>query len=98
MSERTKGLTRQQMCDRLAMEFGDGWIVNLGIGRPTLCSNVDFGDNEIISHAENAVIGYRPRAAAEKEDLHIVNAGGQRVTLQTDAAIVHHAASFAIIR
>ena len=44
MSDGAKGLTRQQMCDRLAMEFQDGWIVNLGIGIPTLCSNFDFGD------------------------------------------------------
>ena len=51
MSERTKGLSRQQMCNRLAMEFGDGWIVNLGIGIPTLCSNFDFGDKEIIFHS-----------------------------------------------
>ena len=64
MSERAKGLTRQQMCDRLAMEFGDGWIVNLGIGIPTLCSNCDFGDKEIIFHSENGVIGYGPLAAA----------------------------------
>ena len=37
-AEKTK-LTRQAMCDRLAMEFQDGWIVNLGVGMPTLCSN-----------------------------------------------------------
>src|SRR5437879_10969189 len=93
-----KGLTRQQMCDRLAMEFEDGWIVNLGIGIPTLCSNYDFGDKEIIFHAENGVIGYGPLTGAGNEDLHLVNAGGQHVTLNPGAAIVHHADSFAIIR
>jgi 3-oxoacid CoA-transferase B subunit len=98
MSERAKGLSRQQMCDRLAMEFGDGWIVNLGIGIPTLCSNFDFGDKEIIFHSENGVIGYGPLAAPGKEDLHLVNAGGQHVTLRPGAAIVHHADSFAMIR
>ena len=89
-----KGLTRQQMCDRLAMEFEDGWIVNLGIGIPTLCSNFDFGDKEIIFHSENGVIGYGPLTGAGKEDLHLVNAGGQHVTLNPGAAIVHHADSF----
>src|SRR5437899_1803839 len=98
MSERAKGLSRQQMCDRLAMEFEDGWIVNLGIGIPTLCSNFDFGDKEIIFHSENGVIGYGPLAAPGREDLHLVNAGGQHVTLQPGAAIVHHADSFALIR
>ena len=98
MSERAKGLSRQQMCDRLAMEFGDGWIVNLGIGIPTLCSNCDFGDKEIIFHSENGVIGYGPLAVPGKEDLHLVNAGGQHVTLRPGAAIVHHADSFALIR
>ena len=98
MSERAKGLTRQQMCDRLAMEFQDGWIVNLGIGIPTLCSNFDFGDKQIIFHAENGVIGYGPLTGPGNEDLHLVNAGGQHVTLNRGAAIVHHADSFAIIR
>ena len=93
-----KGLTRQQMCDRLAMEFEDGWIVNLGIGIPTLCSNFDFGDKEIIFHAENGVIGYGPLTGAGREDLHLVNAGGQHVTLRPGAAIVHHADSFGLIR
>jgi 3-oxoacid CoA-transferase B subunit len=98
MSDGAKGLTRQQMCDRLAMEFQDGWVVNLGIGIPTLCSNFDFGDRQIIFHAENGVIGYGPLTGAGREDLHLVNAGGQHVTLNPEAAIVHHADSFGIIR
>jgi 3-oxoacid CoA-transferase B subunit len=98
MSDGAKGLSRQQMCDRLAMEFEDGWVVNLGIGIPTLCSNFDFGDKQIIFHAENGVIGYGPLTGAGKEDLHLVNAGGQHVTLNPGAAIVHHADSFGLIR
>jgi 3-oxoacid CoA-transferase B subunit len=97
MSER-KGLSRQQMADRLAREFKDGWIVNLGVGMPTLCSNTDLGDTEVIYHAENGVVGYGPLAEPGKEDRHLVNAGGQSVTLNPGAAIVHHADSFAMIR
>ncbi|SDB38668.1 3-oxoacid CoA-transferase subunit B [Belnapia rosea] len=92
------GWDRQQMADRLAREFQDGWIVNLGVGIPTLCSNTDIGDRDIIYHAENGVIGYGPVLPPGQEDLHLVNAGGQNVSLRPGAAIVHHADSFAIIR
>jgi 3-oxoacid CoA-transferase B subunit len=98
MSAESRGLTRQQMCDRIAMEFEDGWVANLGIGIPTLCSNFDFRDKEVVFHAENGVIGYGPLAAAGEEDLHLVNAGGEFVTLTPLGAIVHHADSFALIR
>jgi len=97
MSER-KGWNRQQIADRLAREFQDGWIVNLGVGMPTLCSNTDIGDRRVIYHAENGVIGYGPVAAPGEEDFNLVNAGGQNVTLLPGAAVVHHADSFAIIR
>jgi 3-oxoadipate CoA-transferase, beta subunit len=98
MSGTTKGLTRQQMADRIASEFQDGWIVNLGVGIPTMCSNTDIGDRDITYHSENGVIGYGPIAPAGQEDLNLVNAGGQNVTLNPGAAVVHHADSFAIIR
>jgi 3-oxoacid CoA-transferase B subunit len=94
----TKGLSRQQMADRVALEFQDGWIVNLGVGIPTLCSNTNIGDRHIIYHSENGVIGYGPIAPAGEEDLNLVNAGGQNVTLRPGAAVVHHADSFGIIR
>lgn len=100
MSEATtaKGWDRQQMADRLAQEFQNSWIVNLGVGIPTLCSNTDIGDRDITYHAENGVIGYGPVLPAGQEDLHLVNAGGQNVSLNPGAAIIHHADSFAIIR
>jgi 3-oxoacid CoA-transferase B subunit len=97
MSE-TKGLTRQQMADRVAWEFQDGWIVNLGVGIPTMCSNTDIGDRTITYHSENGVIGYGPVAPDGEEDLNLVNAGGQNVTLKPGAAVVHHADSFGVIR
>ena len=91
-------LERQAMCDRLAMEFQDEWIVNLGVGMPTLCSNYIDTSKEFIYHSENGVIGYGPLAEAGKEDKHLVNAGGQNVTSLPGMAIVHHADSFAMIR
>ena len=98
MSGAQKGWDRQQMADRLAREFQDGWLVNLGVGIPTLCSNTDIGDREITYHSENGLIGYGAVLPAGQEDLHLVNAGGQNVSLQPDSAIIHHADSFAIIR
>ncbi|MBN8929023.1 MAG: hypothetical protein BGO51_24835 [Rhodospirillales bacterium 69-11] len=99
MSEtRQKGVNRQQIADRVALEFQDGWIVNLGVGIPTMCSNTDIGDRDITYHSENGVIGYGGVAPAGEEDLNLVNAGGQNVTLKPGAAVVHHADSFGIIR
>ena len=90
--------TRTRMAERLAQEFQDGWVVNLGVGMPTLVADVPLGDREVTFHSENGVIGYGPVAPPGEEDLHLVNAGGQNVTLLPGAAIVHHADSFALIR
>ena len=97
MAEKPK-LDRQSMCDRLAMEVQGEWIVNLGVGMPTLCSNYVDTSRDIITHSENGVIGYGPLAEEGKEDGHLVNAGGQFVTAQPGMSILHHADSFAVIR
>ena len=93
-----KPLGRQTMCNRLAMEFQDGWVVNLGVGMPTLCSNYEFKDVDITFNSENGVIGYGALAPEGEEDPHLVNAGGQYVTLNKGASIIHHADSFSLIR
>ena len=98
MTTEKQPIDRQTMASRLAMEFQDGWVVNLGIGIPTLCSNYKHTDREIIFQSENGVIGYGALSLKGEEDPHLVNAGGQHVTLNPGAAIVHHADSFALIR
>ena len=80
------------------MEFQDGWIVNLGVGMPTLCSNYVDPSKSLVFHSENGVIGYGPLAKPEEVDRYLVNAGGQNVTGVPGMAIVHHADSFALIR
>ena len=100
MSETEKPrITRPQMASRLAQEFQDGWIVNLGTGMPTLCSTHVPRNRFVIFHAENGVIGYGPQAQTlEEASPYLTNAGGQAVTLQPYAAFVHHADSFALVR
>lgn len=91
-------LTRDLMAARVASELQDGWVVNLGLGMPTMCSDFIPVDRRVIFHSENGVIGYGPRATEEEVGPYIVNAGVQPVELTPYASIVHHADSFALIR
>ena len=86
------------MAARVATEFQDGWVVNLGIGMPTLCSDFLPADRTVILHSENGVIGYGRNATVEEATPYVVNAGVLPVLLQPYASIVHHADSFGIIR
>lgn len=97
MREKTK-LTRDLMAARTAAGFQDGWIVNLGVGMPTLCSDFVPAGRRIIFHSENGVIGYGRNASEEELDPHLVNASVQPVVLMPFASIVHHADAFGIIR
>lgn len=91
-------LTRDQMGAILAQRIGHGWIVNLGIGIPTLASNFFTEEQDITLTSENGVFGYGGLAAEGMEDPDLVNAGVQFCTLNPGGTIVHHADSFALIR
>ncbi len=97
MTERRR-LDRQTMANRVAMEFQDGWVVNLGIGIPTLCSNYVHPDKQIMYQSENGLVNYGPLAAPGEEDPNLVNAGGQYVIELPGMAVLDHADSFGLIR
>jgi 3-oxoacid CoA-transferase B subunit len=93
-----KRLTRDLMAARLAAEFQDGWLVNLGVGMPTMCSDFLPADKFIVLHSENGLIGYGRNATVEEATPYVVNAGVMPVLLQPYTAVVHHSDAFAVIR
>lgn len=81
---------------RVAQEFCDGYVVNLGIGLPTLVPRYLPADVHITLQSENGFLGLAP---LEGEPLPgVVNAGGVPCGLMAGAAMFDSAMSFALIR
>ncbi|MGE5116664.1 MAG: 3-oxoacid CoA-transferase subunit B [Betaproteobacteria bacterium] len=91
-------LTRDQMAARVARDIPEGAYVNLGIGLPTLVANHLPKDREVFLHSENGLLGMGPAPAPGAEDLDLINAGKQPVTLLPGGCFFHHADSFAMMR
>ena len=81
---------------RVAKELKDGYVVNLGIGLPTLVANFLPSGVDIILQSENGIMGMGP--VPEKPNPDIVNAGGQPVSIKAGAMFFDSATSFGIIR
>lgn len=83
---------------RVAKEFKDGDVVNLGIGLPTLVPNYIDEGVEIILHSENGFTGIGPAPEEDQIDPNLVNAGGMPVTIIPGGVFFDSAMSFTIIR
>ncbi|MDF2655708.1 MAG: CoA transferase subunit [Bacillota bacterium] len=83
---------------RVAKELKDGDVVNLGIGLPTMVANFIPEGIDITFQSENGFLGLGPAPAKGEEDIDLVNAGAQYVTVKPGACFFDSAASFGIIR
>jgi len=91
-------LDRQIIALRVAKEFQDGDVVNLGIGIPVLASNFIPAGREVVFHSENGVLGFGQVTLPGEGDLDLVNAGGQTVHPQPGMSFFSHDESFAMVR
>ena len=83
---------------RVAKELKDGDVVNLGIGLPTMVANFLPEGVHIVLQSENGIMGMGAAAEKGSEDVDIVNAGAQYVTVNPGSMFFDSATSFGIIR
>ncbi|MDB4512112.1 3-oxoacid CoA-transferase [Arenicella sp.] len=90
--------SRMNMAKAALAELKSGDLVNLGIGIPTLVSDLIGQDDGIILHTENGMLGVGPEPDSGGALDYPVNAGKIPVTALKGASYFDSATSFGMIR
>ncbi|MFK8136778.1 MAG: 3-oxoacid CoA-transferase subunit B [Bdellovibrionales bacterium] len=91
-------LDRNQIAKRISEEVKDGFVVNLGIGIPTLVANYIPSEMFVMLQSENGLLGMGPFPSEDSIDADLINAGKQTITALPGSAFFSSSDSFAMIR
>lgn len=88
---------KELIASRAAVLLRKGWVVNLGIGIPTLVPRFVEAD-ALCFQTENGLLGVGPPPEQDRLDPNLVDAGKRPVTERPGASYFDSATSFAMIR
>jgi 3-oxoacid CoA-transferase B subunit len=91
-------LDEQTISLRVAKEFENGMVINLGYGMPGLCANFIPEDRTIYFHGENGILGYGALGEDAEKDYELINASDQPVTRAPGICFFDSGMSFDMIR
>lgn len=89
---------RDMIAKRIAQEFKDGMLVNLGVGIPTRIPRFLPAGVTVWLESENGIIGFGPPARAGEEDRFFVDASKAFTTILPGGCVFDSALSFGLIR
>ena len=96
LPELDEQLVRERIAKRIAMEFEEGEVVNLGIGIPTLVADYIPEGKHVIFQAENGAIGIGPPPSVP--NYKCIGAGGRFISLLPGGSFFSSDTSFGLIR
>jgi 3-oxoacid CoA-transferase subunit B len=91
-------LNREQIAHRISKEIEPGFVVNLGIGIPTLVANYLPASMNVMLQSENGLLGIGPFPSEAEVDPDLINAGKQTITTLPGSSFFSSADSFGMIR
>lgn len=89
---------RELIARRVAKEFKEGMVINLGFGIPTAAANYIPEGVNVILQTENGGLLFGPRPKRGEADPDLANAGGEPITMLPGACAFDLSFSFCIIR